>query len=141
MRLEKKDWISPRTGFQEFTPQEFIAGCYHVHCKTDASNGNYRYVYLDSNGDGILNDGDGLIYSAAPGSFVGCNVVHTGVQSDGDLALNAFVSTHTIRNQSAYNCHTTRVYYWNQQTAQYGNVHMCYDPTSADYIAERPNAS
>ena len=27
MRLEKKDWISPRTNYQEFTPQEFIAAC------------------------------------------------------------------------------------------------------------------
>ena len=49
MRLEKKDWISPRTNYQEFVPQDFIAACYHVDCKTDARNGWYLYVYLDSN--------------------------------------------------------------------------------------------
>ena len=139
--MEKKIYEKPVMQVEVFIPNEYIAGCYHVHCKTDEDNGVYRYVYLDSNGDGILNTGDELIYSTPMGGFRGCNVVHTGVQSDGELTLNAFVSTHTIRNQGAWNCTTTRVYYWDQHTTEFGDVHVCYDPTSADYIADRPNAS
>lgn len=129
MRLEKKDWISPRTNYQEFTPQEFIAGCYHVRCKTDAENGYYNYLYLDSNHNQRLDTEDERVYI---GTFKGCNIVHTGVQSDTDLVLNGFVST------GAY---TNMVYVWKQHTTQYGDWHVCYDPTSAEYIAERPNAS
>lgn len=135
----KKEWISPRTNYQEFTPQEFIAGCYHVHCKTDASNGNYRFLYLDSNHNQRLDTEDELVYSTPYGSFKGCNIVHTGVQSDTDLVLNGFVSTQPARYQDG--AYTTMVYAWEQHTTQYGDWHVCYDPTSAEYIAERPNAS
>ncbi len=54
MRLEKKDWISPRTGFQEFVPNEFIAACaadeyyrkYKFWCNFNAG----RYVWIETNG-------------------------------------------------------------------------------------------
>lgn len=56
MRLEKKDWISPRTNYQEFTPQEFIAGCWIVHC-----NVNYGYGWVDSNNNNQLDNGESLV--------------------------------------------------------------------------------
>ena len=140
METMKKQWGKPLTGVQEFVPQEFIAGCYHVRCITDSSNRVYEYVYFDTNNNGILDTGDQLIYRNLNG-FRGCNVMHTGVQSESELALNAFVSNHSSSNQNASDCRTTRVYYWNQHTTNYGDVHVCYDPTSAEYIADRPNAS
>ena len=68
MRLEKKDWISPRTGFQEFVPQEFIAACdpdatyVNVLFWCDANISAYggarrHHVYYD-NGDGVFGPGD-----------------------------------------------------------------------------------
>ena len=54
MRLEKKNWISPRTGFQEFVPNEYCAPCgdgttevtYYFMC--DCKVGSY--VWLETNG-------------------------------------------------------------------------------------------
>lgn len=50
----KKEWISPRTNYQEFVPQEFIAACapdefervYKFWCNFNAGN----YVYIETNG-------------------------------------------------------------------------------------------
>ena len=56
MRLEKKDWISPRTGFQEFVPNEYCAPCgdgatevtYYFMC--DGGFGTTPYdAWLDNN--------------------------------------------------------------------------------------------
>lgn len=135
----KKNYEKPVMQVEVFIPNDYIAGCYHVHCKTDAQNGNYRYLYLDSNNNQTLDTSDELVYSTPYGSFRGCNIVHTGVQSEGDLALNAFVTTQPARYQDG--AYTTRVYAWRQHTTQYGDWHVCYDPTSAEYISDRPNAS
>ena len=68
MRLEKKDWISPRTNYQEFTPQEFIAACapdeyyrvYKFWCNFNAGN----YVWLETNGQaGLQSSGNWTVTS------------------------------------------------------------------------------
>ena len=140
MRLEKKDWISPRTNYQEFVPQDFIAACYHVDCKTDARNGWYLYVYLDSNNNGELDRNDQLVHYTAT-RFRGCGVKHTGVISDVDLQYNGFVSI-LPAGTTTWAQQITRVYVWNQHTLEYGDVHVCYNPTDAERQDEsRPNAS
>lgn len=74
MRLEKKDWISPRTGFQEFVPQEFIAACapdeyyrvYKFWCNFNAG----RYVWIETNGAAGLQSSGNWVSNAsqyAPG--------------------------------------------------------------------------
>lgn len=39
MRLEKKDWISPRTNYQEFRPQQYCGSCEH----SESGVGNYLF--------------------------------------------------------------------------------------------------
>ena len=121
-------------------PQDFIAACYHVDCKTDARNGWYLYVYLDSNNNGELDRNDQLVHYTAT-RFRGCGVKHTGVISDVDLQYNGFVST--LEAGSTYwTQQITRVYVWDQHTQEYGDVHVCYNPTAAERQDEsRPNAS
>ena len=94
MRLEKKDWISPRTGFQEFVPQEFIAGCWIVHCNVRTGHG-----WVDSDNNNRPDTGEFCVsptrQQGTPGSngyygvyesgvtrwsnIGGCNEEHKGV--------------------------------------------------------------
>lgn len=81
MRLEKKDWISPRTGFQEFVPNEYCAPCgdgttmvtYYFWC--DAGAGDYK-VWLDSNNNGELDQGIDTNITRN-GTYSPCNESHT----------------------------------------------------------------
>lgn len=142
--MEKKNYLRPVMQVEQFIPNDYVAACYHVDCKTDAQNGWYRYVYLDSNNNHKLDSGDTLVYTAGyGGNFRGCGVEHKGVISDTDLELNGFVSTITAR---AYEVgaegYITPVYVWNQATQQYGNIHVCFNPQDAErQDASRPNAS
>ena len=142
--MEKKNYEKPFMQVEQFIPNDYVAACYHVDCKTDAENGSYRYIYLDSNNNGHLDRNDQQVYTAGyGGSFTGCGVEHKGVISDTDLKLNGFVSTITAR---AYELgaegYVTPVYVWNQATQQYGNIHVCYNPADAErQDASRPNAS
>ena len=135
--MEKKNYLRPIMKVERFIPNDYVAACYHVHCKTDASNSDYTHVYWDTNGDGEFNSGDKLAYSDVRG-FTGCDITHKGVLSDKALTLNGFVVKY---DQFGRIRKTQRVYVWEQETEQYGNIHVCYDPTSAEYIADRPNAS
>ena len=81
MRLEKKDWISPRTGFQEFVPNEYCAPCgdgttmvtYYFWC--DAGNGSTFIVYQDPDGDGELSPSEER--NQYIGNFYACRESHT----------------------------------------------------------------
>ena len=141
--MEKKNYEKPFMQVEQFIPNDYVAACYHVDCKTDAENGTYRYIYLDSNGNGELDSNDRQVYSAGMGGFTGCGVEHTGVISDTDLELNGFVSTVTARNWERYHDgYVTPVYVWNQATQQYGNIHVCFNPADAErQDTSRPNAS
>ena|GEM_PF-7003822 len=73
MRLEKKDWISPRTGFQEFVPQQYCGSCehdsggslYHFQCNAGIKEGySQGYIYEESNGVSGLQSSSGSGYPA-----------------------------------------------------------------------------
>lgn len=76
MRLEKKDWISPRTGFQEFVPQQYCGSCehdsggslYHFQCNAGIKEGySQGYIYEESNGVSGLQSSSGYGYRADRG--------------------------------------------------------------------------
>ena len=138
--MERKEYSKPFMFVERFIPNDFVAACYHVDCKTDARNGYYLYVYLDSNNNGELDRDDELVHYTGT-RFRGCGVTHTGVISDVDLQFNGFVST-LDKNNTSWMQQVTRVYVWDQHTTQYGDIHVCYNPTAAErQDASRPNAS
>lgn len=137
--MAKKVYGKPLMFAEEFIPQEYIAACYHVDCKTDADNGVYRFIYLDTNNNGRLDRSDEQVYAAWFGGFTGCGEKHTGVLSDTELHINGFVSTLTARNyEQGYEGYVTPVYAWWSNTGW----HVCYNPMAAERQDEsRPNAS
>ncbi len=134
--MEKRIYRMPIMALERFVPNEYIAACYHVECKTDAANDTYHYIYLDTNGNGYLDRNDTQVYHS---SFHGCGIKHHSVISESGLKLNGFVSTED--KYTSWGNKITSVYVWEQETVDHGNIHVCYNPTSADYIADRPNAS
>ena len=140
--MEKKIYEKPAMQLEMFVANHYVAACYHVDCKTDKWNSDYKYLYLDTHYPyGQLDSGDECVVRNK--SFHGCGIQHTGVLSDTALAFNAFVSTNSSSNQQGST--TTPVYAWqipDPDDKDFNGWHVCYNPTDAErQDTSRPNAS
>lgn len=87
----KKIYEKPMMSVENFAANEFIAACgdsgkvYKFHC--DAGNGKHGDVFLDSNGNGILDKGDENLTKGRGMYFYACNQYH---EADTDVFPKGF---------------------------------------------------
>lgn len=112
-KYEKAKWEAPRIFVQQFTPNEYCASvCYAVTCITPNDNGEFKYIYADTNNDKTLDDGDQLLYSAGRGRiFRGDNVkeyTHSYPSNNGfvvDSLGNSYPVFYFYKNEGSNNIH------------------------------------
>lgn len=133
----KKKWEEPRIMVQQFVPNEYVAACYRIRCRTPHGNASYKYIYDDTNDNGVWDSEDRRIYSAGfMGTFSGCNQWHKGVILDEPPTANGFVTTGTDPRRSQ----SDAVFYWYENLGhQYADIHVM-TPGSENYESN-PNAS
>lgn len=162
MRLEKKDWISPRTGFQEFVPQEFIAACdqsgatqtYYFMCDGGYQSGKYDVV-MDSNGNqtlegvwrwnsawqtyqwGYSDNGDRDNLLTAGKYFHPCNEKHTVTVPYGTSVEDIFPHGWMQTKDSHSNTNWTAVRIWRGDNND--NIHCTTNLRSEDFIPHNPS--
>ena len=136
MKMKMK-WKEPRIEVQKFIPNEYVAACYRIKCTTPRDNASYKYIYADSNNNGIWDQSDQQIYSNKLG-FRGCNQWHKGVILDEPPTANGFVTTG--RNPDGWGVQSESVFYWYENLGhQYEDIHVM-TPGNENYESN-PNAS
>lgn len=86
--MKQQVWSSPKTVFEQFVPQNYIAACgdsgtvYKFTC--DAGGGTSGTVYLETNGIAGLQK-SGTNRDTSLGGYHACNIYHEAESSDGFL--------------------------------------------------------
>lgn len=131
----KKRWEEPRIEVQKFIPNEYVAACYRIKCTTPNGNESYKYIYADSNNNGVWDSDDRQIYSSWMG-FTGCNQWHKGVILDVPPKANGFVTKGKNPSESDFEA----VFYWYEHLGhQSEDIHVM-TPGDENYESN-PNAS
>ena len=157
----KKEWTSPRTNYQEFTPQEFIAACdqsgatqtYYFVCDGGYATGKYD-VILDTNGNHQLDgqwvrtlnpstweftyvwNGDDTLLTAGK-YFHPCNQKHQVTVPYGQ-SVEATFPYGWMQTKSSYsNNNWTAVRIWRGDNND--NIHCTTNLREEDYIPHNPS--
>ncbi|MGM9586147.1 MAG: hypothetical protein ACI3VA_01480 [Candidatus Limivicinus sp.] len=131
----KQVWEKPRIEVQKFIPNEYVAACYKINCTTPNGNSKYYYLYDDTNGNGVWDNSDELLYGNWFG-FTGCNSWHKGVIRDEAPTANGFVTdgTNTASNRS------DAVFWWYEKFYNGSVNYHVMTPGNENYETN-PNAS
>ena len=133
-----KNYVKPMMESEAFAANEYIAACYRIRCTTPNGNRSYKYIYADSNNNGVWDRGDQKIYGSWFGSFSGCNQWHEGVILDEPPTANGFVTTGT--DSDGWSVQSEPVFYWYEDLGhQYEDIHVM-TPGDENYESN-PNAS
>ena len=149
----KKEWISPRTNYQEFTPQEFIAACdpdeefvtYEFWCDAKVSSYGtpYRYhVYFDD-GDGVFNSRRDRSAMPSGWSYSPCNkthsvTVHKGESIDSVFPKGWMVPLNGITgSELTYRVVSVRI--WQPNSTDYANTHCTRQLHEDDFVIKNPS--
>lgn len=84
----KEKWDKPTINVEKFVANDYCKStCYAVTCITPNNNGEFKYIYQDTNNDGRWDWGDQQLYHAGYGRiFRGDNVqeyTHTYPENNG----------------------------------------------------------
>lgn len=132
----KKKWVEPGILVQQFVANEYVAACYKIRCTTPNGNDWFKYLFDDTNKNGVWDDEDKLLYpKRGKEQFRGCNQWHKGVIRDEAPTANGFVTrgTNPKRDRSY------AVFWWNENLESDSNYHSM-TPGNENYETN-PNAS
>ncbi len=132
----KKTWEAPRVLVQKFIANEYVAACYKIKCTTPNGNSSYRYLYDDTNNNGVWDADDRRIYSGGLGGFSGCGNWHSGVIRDDPPSANGFVTSGTNPNR-----HRSSAVFWWQESFHDGSVDYHVMTPGDENYETNPNAS
>ena len=133
-----KVWQEPQVMVQPFVANEYVAACYKIRCTTPKNNGRFHYLFNDSNGDGVWDEDDELLYSSTLG-FRGCNKWHSGVIQDKAPEANGFVTNRTYSTWPNAQNVSYAVFWWKEDLGSSVNYHSM-TPGEENYETN-PNAS
>lgn len=143
---KREEWSHPKVKVENFSPDDSVSACYKVYCETPNNNRGYKYLYEDTNADGVLNEGDKLVFNAPAARykyFQGCGHYHRGVVRDTPPSVNGFVSNSLFTGSGAVTG-ALRVFYWEEDMGSALPYHVM-DPNGHGYeditSVEHPNAS
>ncbi len=138
----KKEYKKPIMECELFTANEFVAACYKINCKTPRrlgqDNGGWRYLYDDTNKNGVLDKGDKqLMHYFA--TFTGCGKEHVGVIMDEAPKVNGFVTSVEKNFIISPSTQQAEVFWWKESLGTSSDYHVM-TPGEENYETN-PNAS
>lgn len=153
MRLEKKDWISPRTNYQEFVPNEYCAPCgdgpeevtYFFQCNAGLYT-TWQEVYQETNGiAGLQTSGNiwqGYSADTYLNDYHACNATHqvkvdanTPFNIDEVFPLGYVLVPHQSGWQTTYEVLPVRI--WRGENGR--NVHCTTNIGEEHYVPHNPS--
>lgn len=134
-----KVWQEPQVMVQPFVANEYVAACYRVRCTTPNNNGWFKYLFNDSNNNGVWDKDDQKLMGNLLDStlFHGCNEWHSGVYQDEPPKANGFVTNDRFANYASNPSYA--VFWWVEDLGSSSDYHVMV-PGNENYESN-PNAS
>lgn len=148
----KKEWISPRTNYQEFVPNEYCAPCgdgaeevtYYFQCNA-GSYTTWQEVYLETNGrEGLQTSGIPIIRPADQylGQYHACDATHavkvdasTPFDIDREFPIGYLHAATTVGSQTTYQWIPVRI--WRGDNGR--NIHCTTNIGEEHYVPHNPS--